>query len=1060
MNNFRLLNRIFGWVTFVIALAVYTLTLEPSVSLWDCGEFASAAYRLQVVHPPGAPFFLMIGRLFSLIAGSPAEVGFWINMLSAVASAGCVMFTFWITTHFAQKIVSAESENRNVLIFGAGLVAALSNTFLDTFWFSAVEAEVYAMSSFFTALTFWAILRWDKHSEDPASDRWLVFIAFITGLALGTHMLNLLVIPAICLAYYFKRFTITRKGVFLAFGTAIVALGFVMKIIYPGIPWLVATMDRVFVNGFHMPFYSGSIFALVLIFGSIGYFLYLTHKKKLRNWNITLLSVLFVIIGYSSYAMVVIRSYANPAIDMNNPEDPYKFYGYITRQQYQDRPLVKGPYFNAPGPYSFDDKGTKYYKGENKYEDGGKIQEPVYDPDYNVLFPRMGKSGKSGDARGYRQFSGMGDIQAQIDELRELQSRGKLSPMQQQELQDLELEMPSFFKNNMMFFFNYQIRYMYIRYFLWNFVGRFNDQQAVTGNERFDGNWYSGIPVVDRFVTGPKSGLPDYYKNQKGKNGYFFLPLILGIMGMIIHYKRAKLDAWLVMTLFLFTGVLINVYMNQPPYEPRERDYSQVGSFQTFCIWVGLGVILVADLIKKYFKKNAAIAATLACIVAVPVNMGYQNWDDHDRSGRYIGIDLAKDFLGSLEPNAILFCNGDNDTYPLWYAQNVEGFRTDVRIINESLLPTEWYSSILLDTVYKSTPLPLTVTKKDLRTGSFEYGIEVDRGGYKKPRPFRNVIQELLRDNSNGAERNFWHGAKCYIKVDKEVVKKAGLVSPKDYGQIVDSIDISIGGDYLSKGDLVVYDLITTNAEQGWKRPIYFTSVSGYDFNYLNPYLQLEGLVYRFVPIRGGVSGGNQPTKISDIHLYNNLVNNYSYYGMNKKKNFYLDDKAAYVPQDMQQYGLMLGYYYQNEIRQYEGVKKALDSGKIVAPPPGFADINGYVSFYKDSIDVYKKRIVTVLNKILTEIPESVMPMRRDMKTEYAMLLVEFGDDKNGKKLLDMAMNDNIQYYKYFLRYQDEFRWGSIEVGNSQALINQIISFCNQKGKKDWANQYKQMSPI
>lgn len=1043
------MNRIFGWVSFVIALAVYTLTLEQSVSLWDCGEFISAAYKLQVVHPPGAPLFLMVGRLFSLFASDPTQVGFWVNMLSAVSSAGCVMFTFWITTHFAQKILSEENENRNILIFGAGFVAALSNTFMDSFWFSAVEAEVYAMSSFFTALTFWAILRWDQNSDKAGNDRWLVFIAFITGLALGTHMLNLLVIPALCLAYYFKRFTITRKGILYAFGAAVLALGFVMKVIYPGIPWLLATMDKMFVNSFSMPFYSGSFFAVILIFAGVGYLAWWTQRKNHPNWNLIVLSIGFIIIGYSSYAMVVIRSMANPAIDMNNPEDPYKFYGYITREQYGDRPLMKGPYFNAE-VVDYQPTGKKYFKGDSMYEEGGDNVEPVYDESYNTLFPRMGKSNKPGDARGYREYGGMGDVQMRIDEL-----RGKGSPLsqaEQAELQELEAQKPSF-GNNLRYFFTYQIQYMYMRYFMWNFVGRFNDQQAVSGNTRFDGNWYSGIPFIDRFISGPTNGMPDYYKNQKGRNAYFFLPLLLGILGLMLHYKKSKLDFWLVMTLFLFTGLLINVYMNQPPYEPRERDYSLVGSFQTFCIWIGLGVISVAELLKKYFNKSSAIVAAAACTALVPANMAYQNWDDHNRSGRSIGIDMAKNFLEGLEPNAVLFCNGDNDTYPLWYAQNVEGIRTDVRIINQSLLPTEWYSSILLDKVYKSDPLPLTVTKNDLKTGSFEYGIPVDRNSHKTARPLRTILKELLSENSRGME-NVWRGGSFYVKVDKEAIKKSGLVAAKDFNQIVDSIVINVGGNYLTKGDLVMYDLLATNAETGWKRPIYFTSVSGYDFGNLNSYLQLEGLVYKLVPVLGGVQGG-QPTKIADQLMYNNFVNRYKYYGMKENKNFYLDDKAAYVPNDMQQMALMLAKYYQNEISMYNQVVKAQDSGKLIAPPYGYADAASYLAAYKDSIPVYKKRAIDVINKMITEIPEHVMPMRRDLKTEYGMALVALGDEKNGKAMLDLAVKDCVQFAKYFGRWESDHEWAAREVGNSRYLLDQITGFCKQQGKTTWESEYK-----
>ena len=1050
MKNFKLMNLIGGWAMFAIALMVYTLTLEPSVSLWDCGEFISAAYRLQVVHPPGAPFFLMIGRLFSLLADSPEKVGFWVNMLSAVSSAGCVMFTFWITTHFADRIVSAERENRHFLIIASGVVAALTNTFIDSFWFSAVEAEVYALSSFFTALTFWAILRWDRQADSPNADRWLVFIGFITGLALGTHMLNLLVIPAVCLAYYFRRYQTSAKGVLFAFGAAVLALGFVMKIIYPGIPWLISRTDKLFVNDFGMPFYSGAIFSVIAIFVALAILLWYTHKKGLKNWNTLLLSITFIIVGYSSYAMVIIRSMANPAIDMNNPEDPYKFYGYITREQYGDRPLVKGPFFNAP-QVDYETTHKKYFKGEKKYEEGGENYEPVYDDEFMTLFPRMGKSNKPADAKGFREWGGMGDVQAGIEDLR---SKGKLTPQEQQDLQYLEYEIPTM-GNNLQFFFKYQIGHMYIRYFMWNFVGRFNDQQAVTGNTRFDGNWFSGIGPVDRFVVGPKKDLPDYYQNQKGRNAYYFLPLLLGILGLLAHYSARRKDFWLVMTLFLFTGVLINVYMNQPPYEPRERDYSLVGSFQTFCIWVGLGVIAVADLLTKKLGKNAAIASAAACTLLVPVNMAYQNWDDHDRSGRYIGIDMAKNFLNQLEPNAILFCNGDNDTYPLWYAQNVEGIRTDVRIINQSLLPTEWYSSVLLDKVYDSEPLPLTVTKRDLQTGSFEYGVEIDRTD-ASPKSLRTLIDELVKANRNeGSESVKMNGFSAYLPIDREAVIKSGIVSSKDYGLIEDTLKFNIGGNYITKGDIVVYDLITTNAAQGWKRPIYFTSVSGYDFNFLNSFLQLEGLVYKFVPINGGADGG-QPRKINDYKTYQNLVHKYRYYGMKEKKNFYLDDKAAYVPGDLQQMALILSKYYYAEVDNYNNYMRAKDSIRITLPPPGFKDVATFEKVMGDSVELYRKRGIEVIHKMLTEMPEKVCPIRRDIKTEMGITLINLGDVDKGKQVLNRAMEECVQFAKYFSRWDDE-DWAQREIGNSQYLIQQSMLFAQQKGLKDLETKYKNM---
>ncbi|MDA0686668.1 MAG: DUF2723 domain-containing protein [Bacteroidetes bacterium] len=1054
MNTFKRWNNILGWLSFAIALVVYTLTLEESVSLWDCGEFASAAYKLQVVHPPGAPFFLMVGRLFSLLAPDVVNVGFWINMLSATASAGTVMFTFWITTYFAGKLVKEDSQHRNVLIFAAGLVAALSNTFMDSFWFSAVEAEVYALSSFFTGLTFWAVIRWYEAEDTLSTDRWLVFMAYMIGLALGTHMLNLLVIPVITLAYYFKKFKVTQKGVIYALGAAALALGFVMKVIYPGIPWLLANLDKMFVNGFGLPFYSGALAAVVLIFGAVVYLLRYTAGKGKIGWNTIVLSIGFVILGYSSYAMVIIRSMADPSIDMNDPEDPYKFYGYITREQYGNRPLLVGPYFNAQ-QIDYEIKGKKFFKGpEGKYEEGGDNYSPVYDPEYNTLFPRMGVSSKPNDARGYRDYSGMDDVQARIDELNGTSQQRALTEMEKQELQYLNLQKPTF-GQNLTYFFSYQIRYMYLRYFMWNFVGRFNDQQAVTGNTRFDGNWYSGIPFIDNIVIGSMSELPDYYANQKARNAFYFLPLILGLLGLLLQFKSDKYGFWLVMTLFLFTGVLINVYMNQPPYEPRERDYALVGSFQTFCIWVGLGVISFAEMLKKYLKGNSAWAAAILAIVAVPVNMGMQGWDDHDRSGRRIGIDMAKNFLENLEPNAILFCNGDNDTYPLWYAQNVEGIRTDVRIINQSLLPTEWYSSVLLDTVYKSTPLPLTLQREDLQTGSFDYGVAVDKVNYTSPRPLSEMLAELLQDRRKlGSDRTTWHGNQFFVPVDKEAVIKRGIVAKKDESKIAPNIEVTLTSNYLSKGDIVMYDLLSTNAANGWDRPIYFTSVSGFDFGGLNNYLQLEGLVYRLVPIRGGSDRG-QPNLVADYKLWSNLVNNYHYYGMKEKPNFFLDDKAAYVPSDLQQNVLMLVTHYFEEINKYESVKAAVDKGEPNLPPVDGMAAADYLAFMADSVEVYRSRAIGAMKHIRTEIPESVMPMRHEYLTEYAVSYLLLGDEEAAKKEMDYCIEQLRQFGRYFKHFEDQ-QFGAREVANARYLADRIINVCNTKGKADWANEYKQ----
>lgn len=1074
MRSFTKLNVIIGWLMFLVALVVYTLTLEPSVSLWDCGEFASAAYKLQVVHPPGAPFFLMVGRLFSLLASDPTSVGFWINMLSAVSSAGAVMFTYWITTYFADKLVEEDNDSRNILIYGAGVIAALTNTFIDTFWFSAVEAEVYAMSSFFTSLTFWAVLKWYKMDDNKYTDRWIVFIAFMIGLALGTHMLNLLVIPTVCLAYYFKKYTVTRNGVIMALGAAAVALAVVMKIIYPGIPWLIANLDKAFVNGMGMPFYSGAIFAVAIVFAAVIYLVHYTHKRQMHNLNVIILSVGFIIFGYSSYAMVIIRSMANTAIDMNNPEDPYKFYGYITREQYGDRPLAYGPYFNAPQT-GYNKKGTRYFKSDEKYEKGGDIIEPTFEAvdidgngvpdDYNTLFPRMGRSGKPNDARGYRLYGGMDDVQTEIDRLNQKARQQTLTQQERYQLQLLNYQIPSF-SNNMTFFVNYQIRYMYLRYFMWNFVGRFNDQQATSGNTQLDGNWYSGIPFIDNWIVGDVDELPDFYNNQKARNAYYFLPLILGLLGLVFQYGKKKKDFWLIMTMFIFTGILIIVYTNQPPYEPRERDYAVVGSFQIFCIWVGLGVLSVAKWLKKYAGKSAAIISIGLSILLVPVNMAAENWDDHDRSGRYIGIDMAKNFLLNLEPNAILFCNGDNDTYPLWYAQNVEGIRTDVRIINQSLLPTEWYSSVLLDTVNKSTPLPLTLTKKDLQTGSFDYGIMIDTTNYP-PQNVGEVVAGMLalKEKQGGLTDGIsWKGKQIYVPVNKEEVLKAGVVDSKDASLIVDSIAISLGGQtYLDKGDLLMYDLVNQVAQKGWKRPIYFTSVSGFDFKGLNDYLELEGLVYKLVPIKGG-SSNRIPMRTNYNKLYNNLVHTYKYYQMKEKANFFLDDKASYVPMDIHRFAYDLASHYVrqidliNQINIQMGVNEAAIR-QNPSPEPGYANAGEYFDQNKDSTESFKNKAKTVLDHVRAEIPEKVLPLNRDLRIEFANLYLSLGAEKEAKELFDLSIEENRKYFNFYYDggkgLDEPSDYILREIYTSKQLIQRAFQLLESKGKKQWVTEYK-----
>jgi hypothetical protein len=989
MNNFRLLNNILGWLTFVIALVVYTITLEPSVSLWDCGEFISASYRLQVVHPPGAPLFLMLGRLFSIFATPGTnEVAIAVNMLSAVASAATVMLTFWITTHFAEKILKIDlSENKvdfgnGISILGAGLVAALSVTFMDTFWFSAVEAEVYASSSAFMALAFWAILKWERVKTDPTSDRWIVFIAYIIGLGIGLHLLNLLVIPAIVFYYFVNKYTPSRTNIFKAAAIGLGSIALLQWVVIPKTPVFAAFFDRIFVNGFGLPFNSGTLFFLLLVAGGIAYGLYYTKQKAKPIANLILLCFAFIMLGFSSYAMVVIRSIAEPAIDMNDPQDAESLLSYINREQYGDRPLVYGPYWNARLT-AVEEGRTLYRRGADGYEEIGNKPEYKFDENYSTILPRMGDNTEKSTY--YPIWCGMEDMFYKINDLKNKLNSDPNNKELQEQLAVAEMTKPKF-SNNIKFLWDYQIGWMYWRYFMWNFVGRQNDLQNVTGNV-VDGNWISGISAVDNSRLGPQDNLPKFLAYNKGRNVYYFLPFLLGILGMIFHFKRGKMDFYSVLIMFIFTGVLVVIYLNQPPMEPRERDYTNVGSFQTFCIWIGLSVLFMVDLLKKYINKStAAVGATVVALLAAPVLMGSQNWDDHDRSGRFLGISFAKNYLNSCEKDAILFTNGDNDTYPLWYAQNVEGVRTDVRVINLSLLPTEWYSSALRRKVFDSEPLPLSIPAEKLVSGKRDYVRYFDNGKFDQNKVYQlTEVLDYMTDNDqskmqrtqNGDLVNVFPVMNYSVDIDKSAVINSGIVPNKDTANIVDKLVWNIGRSGLSKGDIVVLDIIATNAKTGWKRPIYWTTTTGSSV-YLNldKYLRHNGLTYQLIPVEA-----NQRMRgMDDMDLlYGRLMNDYVWGNMDKGT-LNLDDKAQLVPQNLRSLFVQIADYYSN-------------TGKL------------------DSA-------VNLVDKCFASMPESILPMNLRLKAASAEIYYKANQMEKGDKMLNEVGEDAAELVRYYRKFK------------------------------------------
>lgn len=872
MMTYKRINNILGWFVFAIAATTYIMTAEPTASFWDCGEYIATAAKLQVGHPPGAPTFQLIGRIFSMFAGGDmSKVAFMVNVMSALVSAFTILFMFWSLTMIIKKLAQRVSTEMTTGvewgILGSAFVGALAYTFTDSFWFSAVEGEVYAMSSFFTALVFWAILKWEQVADQKDSLRWLILIAYLVGLSIGVHLLNLLTVPAIVFVIYFKKFKPTMWGGIKAFFLSILILGFILWGIVPGIVYLFGKFELIFVNGFGLPFNSGTIFfALLIVAGLIwGYRYTVKHDRPVINAMVLAFS--FILIGYTTFLILVIRSNANTPIDENNPEDAVSLLSYLNREQYGSTPLFKGPYYNAPAikmedgnpVYARDEKAGKYVVIDDK-----KGTIPVYHPRYTTIFPRMWSDQQPQHGVNYRDWGGIKN-----------DPEGKKIPT---------------FGQNLKYMFNYQLGYMYMRYFMWNFVGRQNDIQGY--GDIFNGNWMSGIPFIDEFRLGPQDNIPPSMKS-KGKNTYFFLPFILGLLGFIFHFSKDRNNAIIVALLFFMTGLAIAFYLNMAAYQPRERDYAFAASFYAFAMWIGVGAFAIFDFLRKKIEpKTAAIVATVGCTVLVPVLMANQNWDDHNRSNRYTVLAIASNYLNSCAPNAILFTNGDNDTFPLWYAQEVEGVRTDVRVCNLSLFNTDWYMDQMKRKAYDSEPVPMQMTHDQYRAGTREYLFI-----YEEQDTFVNikeVVNTFLDESkrlptNNGKLMNYVSSRKFYIDVDTNLVLKNGTVAPEDANKIVKRIEWEVSNNAIQKNMLGVMDIL---ANFNWKRPIYFATTTGSDAYFgLEDYFQLEGLAYRLVPIRTTATEQN-PTasQVNTRILYNNVMNKFKWGNIN--------DPSIYLSED------------------------------------------------------------------------------------------------------------------------------------------------------------------
>jgi len=844
MKEYQKLNIIFGWITFAIASVVFLLTIEPTASWWDCGEYIATAVKLQVGHPPGAPLFQIIGKFFSIFAfGDVTHVAMMVNIMSALSSSFTILFLFWSITLLAKKVVAPEGEMttpKMYTIFAAGFIGAMAYTFSDSFWFSAEEGEVYAMSSFFTAISFWAILKWESVADEKHSYRWLVLIAFLIGLAIGVHLLNLLVIPATCFVFYFKKYKPTKSGMFMTFIISIIILAFVMFIIIPWFVELSGKFELLFVNGFGLPFNTGTILYFLLLISSIVWGLYYTKKKGKILANTIILSLSFILIGYSSFLMLVIRANAGTPINENAPKDAISLLSYLNREQYGDFPIFFGQYFNAPITdykdgkpiYQKDPESGKYVVIDNR-----KGTIPVFDPRFTTLFPRMWSNERKGSAEYYKNWGGPG-VPITITD---------------QDGKSKTLNKPTF-SENLTYFFNYQLGFMYFRYFMWNFSGRQNDVQGFGGVQ--DGNWISGIPFFDKWRLGnDQTNLPDSMQNR-GTNKYFMLPLILGLIGFFFYFTKDYKGSLVVLLLFIMTGIAIAVYLNQKPYEPRERDYAYAGSFYAFAIWIGFGVISLINYVNKYLKKELVSIALVALVtlILVPGIMAKENWDDHDRSGKYACRDFAANYLNSCEKDAILFTNGDNDTFPLWYDQEVEGIRTDVRVVNLMLASGSWYINQMYKKAYDSPPLPFAMTEKQYSQGSNDIIIYYDIGikGYVE---LKDLIGFIKSDNpqtyvtlQNGEKIKFFPSKKVKLTVDSAACVKYGIVPKHLANKMVDTIYWTIRSNQLYKNDIMLLDLI---ASTNWRRPLCFAAPNSVShcFN-VDSFMLVQGWVYKFMPVK------------------------------------------------------------------------------------------------------------------------------------------------------------------------------------------------------------------
>ena len=1065
MKQYKTVNNLVGWITFLIAATVYCMTIEPTASFWDCPEFITTAYKLEVGHPPGAPFFMLTANLFTQFVSDPALVAKMVNYMSALMSGACILFLFWSITHLVRKLVITDETNitrgQLITVMGSGLVGALAYTFSDTFWFSAVEGEVYAYSSMFTAIVFWLILKWEDVTDQPHSDRWIILIAYLTGLSIGVHLLNLLCLPAIVLVYYYKKVPgANAKGSLLALAGSMVLVAAVLYGIVPGVVKVGGWFELLFVNSLGMPFNTGVIVYVALLAAAIIWGIYESYNEKsrtrmnlsflltiamlgipfyghgasaviigilvlgvlaaylfasklnekirmsARTMNTALLCTMMIMVGYSSYALIVIRSVANTPMDQNSPEDIFTLGEYLGREQYGTRPLFYGPAYSSKVALDVEDgycvprqksTDTKYVRKEKTSPDEkdsyvelpGRVE---YEYAQNMLFPRMYSSAHTAYYKSWQDITGYDVPYDQCGEM-------------------LMVNMPTQW-DNIKFFFSYQLNFMYWRYFMWNFAGRQNDIQS--SGEIEHGNWITGIPFIDNLLYGDQNMLPQELKDNKGHNVFYCLPLILGIIGLFWQAWRGQKGIqqfWVVFFLFFMTGIAIVLYLNQTPGQPRERDYAYAGSFYAFAIWIGMGVAGIVHLLRNYMKEVPAAALTSAVCLLVPIQMASQTWDDHDRSGRYVARDFGQNYLMSLQEsgNPIIYTNGDNDTFPLWYNQETEGFRTDARTCNLSYLQTDWYIDQMKRPAYDSPALPITWDRTEYMEGQNEY-VPI-RPDFKKQidKAYKAAEEEVLNGKNPEALNNiraqfgdnpyelknilkYWVRTKdgqaviptdsIVVKIDKEAVRRSGMMIPEALGDsIPDYMHISLKDEKgnpkraLYKSELMMLEML---ANANWERPIYMAITVGTDnqLNMREHFIQ-EGLTYRFTPFDTEALGAT----IDSEKMYDNLMNKFKFGGIDKP-GIYIDENA-----------MRMCYTHRRTFAQL--ITQLMKEGKKAKALAALE---------------YAEKMIPAFN-----VPYDVQNGALEMAEAYYQL----GNNTKADQIIDELANKSVEYLTWYLSLDD-----------------------------------------